>query len=70
MPVPDYQSLYLPLLKALADGKEHAVGDLRDVIAKQLHLSEKDLSEMLPSGRQPVFQTGTSAWGGQVVKIT
>lgn len=55
MPVPDYQSLMLPLLEALADGKEHALRDVREVVAKRLDLTEADREEILPSGKQSVF---------------
>lgn len=55
MPVPDYESLNLPLLRALADGAEHHVRDLRTKLAADLKLTESDLAEMLPSGKQSVF---------------
>jgi restriction system protein len=55
MPVPDYQSLMLPLLEALADGRDHQLGDLRDRIGKRLRLTEADREEMLPSGKQAVY---------------
>ena len=55
MAVPDYQSLYLPMLRVLADGKEHSVAEIRSVLAAQLKLTDEDLRELLPSGKQPVF---------------
>lgn len=55
MAVPDYESLMLPLLMALADGHEHAVRDLREKLAIELQLSDADRQEMLPSGKQQVF---------------
>lgn len=60
MPVPDFQSLMLPVLKATADGDINA-SDLRDRVVTMLQLSEADLSEMLPSGRQTTFANRT-AW--------
>jgi restriction system protein len=55
MAVPDYESLMLPLLQGLADGKEHANRDLREALAKELGLTDADRRELLPSGKQPVF---------------
>ena len=55
MPVPDYETLMLPLLRALADGAEHPVGPLRNTIASELKLTEQDRAELLPSGKQSVF---------------
>ena len=54
MPVPDYPSLRLPTLKALADGTERSTAELRERIAAAEGLTPEDLSEKLPSG-QPVF---------------
>ena len=54
MTVPDFQSLMLPMLRAAADGNISAA-DLRGRIAAELRLSEADLAEMLPSGRQTTF---------------
>ena len=53
MPVPDFQSLMLPVLRALADGKDTPVRDVRERVASAEGLTDEDLQEMLPSGRQP-----------------
>lgn len=55
MPVPDYQAFMLPVLRAAADGKEHAVREVRDRLAAEAQLSHTDRAEMLPSGKQSVF---------------
>src|SRR5215472_4274529 len=60
MPVPDFQSLMLPVLEATANG-EISAADLRDKIASRLGLSSQDLAEKLPSGRQTTFANRT-AW--------
>ena len=59
MPVPDFQSLMLPVLRAAANG-EISSADLRDAVARELGLSERDLAEMLPSRRQTTFVNRTS----------
>lgn len=53
--IPDYQSLMLPLLQALADGREHLVGDVRESLAAQFRLGAAEREALLPSGKQPIF---------------
>jgi restriction system protein len=55
MGVPDFQSLMLPLLRMAADGREHSLVEARDVLAADCKLSDAELQELLPSGRQPKF---------------
>ena len=54
MTVPDYQSLMLPVLIQSASG-EVRIGDVVDRLAHQLELSEDDLAELIPSGKQTTF---------------
>lgn len=56
MAVPDYQTLMLPVLRhvALADTPVR-IGDIADAIAAEFGLTEDDLAERLPSGRQSLF---------------
>ena len=61
MPVPDFQSLMLPVLRALADGNDTAVREVRERVANAEGLTDKDMQEMLPSGRQRTF-TNRVAW--------
>ena len=61
MPVPDFQSLMLPAVNALADGEEVSVSELRARIAAAEGLTPEDMREMLPSGRQPTF-TNRVSW--------
>ena len=55
MPIPDFQSLMLPALKALSDGAEKPVSEIRNHIAETQGLTLEEMQELLPSGRQPVF---------------
>lgn len=50
MPVPGFQTFMLPLLRALDDGADHPMSELRERIAGQLALTEADRAELLPSG--------------------
>lgn len=51
MPIPDYQTLMLPVLKLAAKG-EWRVPKAADTIADQFELTEQEREEPLPSGRQ------------------
>lgn len=53
--IPDYQTLMLPVLKSVADGKEHKFREIADSIAKNFGLTEEELGCLLPSGNQSVF---------------
>jgi restriction system protein len=50
VPVPDFQSVMLPLLRVVADGKEHS-----NDLAIAFKLSDAERDELLPSGRQARF---------------
>ena len=52
MPIPDFQSLMLPILQALADGNETRLSEVRSRVAASEGLTSDDIQQMLPSGRQ------------------
>jgi restriction system protein len=54
--IPKYHEIMLPLLKYLSDGKEHGLSETHDTLAKQFELSENELRELLPSGKQTIFR--------------
>ena len=54
--IPKYEEIMLPLLKYIADGKEHGLSETHDALAEQFKLTDDELRELLPSGRQPVFR--------------
>jgi restriction system protein len=53
--VPDFQSLFLPLLRACADGREHTKQALLPALAGHFGLTDADLAVSLPSGKQGMF---------------
>ena len=55
MSVPDFQSLMLPVLQALEDGEDTPIRKVRERVASAEGLTDKDLCEMVPSGRQSAF---------------
>ena len=54
MPIPDFQSLMLPVLKESATG-EVRISNVVAVLGAKLGLTEEELSELLPSGKQTTF---------------
>ena len=52
MAVPDFEMFMLPVLKYLGDKAEHNRQDVVSQVVEQMNLSETDLAELLPSGRQ------------------
>jgi restriction system protein len=53
--IPDYQSIMLPLLKQLADQKEHSISDLTEALAIEFQLTEDERRALLGSGAQTIF---------------
>lgn len=55
MAIPDFQTLMLPVLKALKDGQEHPFRNIVELLALEFNLTQDELSQMLPSRRAPTF---------------
>lgn len=60
MPIPDFQSVMLPALEKLADGKEWTMRDLTSSLADHFNLTEVERQELMASG-QTVFSNRV-AW--------
>ncbi len=56
MAIPDFQSIFLPYLKLLADGKPHATNEMEEQLAQYFHLTDDERKELLPSGKQARFR--------------
>jgi restriction system protein len=54
MPIPDFQTLMLPVLRSSANG-EVKISDVVDKVGVELQLTDEELSELLPSGKQTKF---------------
>jgi len=65
--IPDYQSIMLPLLVYISDGKEHKMRNVTDELAIKLGVTEEEQKELLPSGVAPVFYNRT-AWAKTYMK--
>lgn len=55
MPIPDFQTLMLPVLRFFRDGHEHSIHEVIDSLATQFNLTEEELNQLLPSGKQTMF---------------
>lgn len=65
MAVPDFQSMMLPLLEAIADGAVHSNSAAYDSVAKRMTVAAEDLQLMHSGGEQTVFYNRV-AWGNRV----
>lgn len=55
MAIPDFQSIMLPLLRRCAAGQEFSKRDIVPALATEFGLTQADLEELLPTGRQGKF---------------
>ena len=60
MAIPDFQSLMLPVLRALGDGKERKNSDVANSLADELSLTDEERNALLPSGKQRTFRNRVS----------
>ena len=55
MAVPKFFEFFEAFLQAINDDELHSAKEVRSIIAKDMNLSDAELSEMLPSGTQRTF---------------
>ena len=55
MAVPKYDDMYREILEILSDDQPHKIKDMRDALAGMFHVTEEERKELLPSGKQPLF---------------
>ncbi|KAF5065512.1 Mrr restriction system protein [anaerobic digester metagenome] len=55
MGVPDFQTIMLPLLKITSDCEKHSLHEVIEELSEEFNLSHEDMKELLPSGKQPIF---------------
>lgn len=55
MSIPKYDEMYRAFLNCLADGRVHKSKEVKDLVASVFSISEKERAEMLPSGKQQLF---------------
>lgn len=67
MAIPDYQTVMLPLLRFLKDGKEHNIGEVVDSLANEFNLSPEERQQLLGSGQQTVIRN-RAGWARTYLK--
>ena len=67
MSIPDYETLMLPVLEAVADGGEHLLRDLTQQIAQRFELTDEERQRLLPSGQQTIISNRVS-WARTYLK--
>lgn len=67
MPIPDYQTLMLPLLRFAADGNDHTTREAVEVLATEFQLTQAERNELLPSGQQAIFNNRVG-WANSYLK--
>lgn len=50
MPIPDYQTLMLPLLRYFGDDQEHSLSEAVEAISAEFNLTPEERLQLLPSG--------------------
>jgi len=60
MAIPDFQSLMLPILQILKDGRVRPSSEIREEMAQSFSLTEEERNELLPSGTVPRFDNNIS----------
>ena len=68
MPIPEFQSLMLPLLKKCEDKNEYTNQQAIEALGRQFQLSDDELAAMLPTGQQTVF-TNRVAWARSYLRM-
>lgn len=55
MAIPVFQQMTLPLLQLLGDKQEHSLRQIIDSLISQFNISQEEQHELLPSGKQAIF---------------
>ncbi|WP_375103317.1 restriction endonuclease [Paenibacillus sp. RS8] len=55
MAVPGYQDFMYPFLNQLKDGNEYKLQEIYVLLSKYFHLTNEDVAELLPSGKQTLL---------------
>ena len=66
--IPDFQTLMLPFLELLKDGKEHDLQEIIEALSLQFKLTNEERAARLPSGNQVII-TNRVSWVKSHLKI-
>lgn len=68
MAIPDFQSLFLPVLKLATDGAEHTIAGTVERLGRELQLAPEDLEAVYESGSGLIFKDRIS-WARSYLKM-
>ena len=65
MPIPEFNEIKAPALKFFfTEAKPHKISELYTVLGKHFNLTEGELSEVLPSGKQRRWHNRVTSLSG------
>ena len=67
MSIPKYDEMYREFLTVLSDCELHKIGEIRDTLASIFNVSDTERKELLPSGKQPLFNNRVN-WTSSYLK--
>lgn len=67
MAIPKYDEMYREFLDTLSDGNSHKISEIRDSLAIIFNVSNDERKELLPSGKQPLFNNRVN-WTSSYLK--
>lgn len=67
MPIPDYQTLMLPLLRFASDDADHTTREAVGELAAEFKLTQDERSQLLASGQQAIFNNRIG-WANSYLK--
>jgi len=67
MAIPDYETLMLPVLQYVSDGKEHSLKEITASMAEAFKLSAEEREQRIPSGQSTYIQNRTG-WAKTYLK--
>jgi restriction system protein len=67
MAIPDYETLMLPVLQYVSDGKEHPLKEITAYMAELFKLSSEEREQRIPSGQSTYIQNRTG-WAKTYLK--
>lgn len=67
MPIPDFQTLMLPLLRFAADGNDRTTREAVEVLATEFQLTPAERNELLANGKQAIFNNRIG-WANSYLK--
>jgi len=67
MPIPDYQTLMLPLLRLASDGSDHTTREVVERLSVEFQLTQEERGQLLASGQQAVINNRIG-WANSYLK--